>query len=88
MFNQGKLAIFGRMGFSPVFFGETVVGASFPNLTYMLVFPDDAGQEAARTLFRNDPEWLKLKPIPEYTDKEIVSRIANKILTPASFSEI
>ena len=31
---------------------------------------------------------LKLKAVPEYADKEIVSRITNKILTPAAYSEI
>ena len=30
----------------------------------------------------------KLKAIPEYADKEIVSRITNKILTPTPYSEI
>lgn len=88
MFNKGELAIFRRVGLTPVFFGETVVGSAMPNLTYLLVFPDDAGREAAWKRFREDPEWLKLKAIPEYADKEIVSRITNKILSPAAFSEI
>src|SRR5439155_14418546 len=61
MFNKGELAIFRRVGLTPVFFGETVVGATMPNLTYLLVFPDDAGREAAWNRFRQDPEWLKLK---------------------------
>ncbi len=88
MFNQGELAIFRRVGLTPVFFGETVVGADMPNLTYMLVFPDEAGREAAWKRFRDDPEWLKLKAMPEYADKEIVSRITNKILMPTEYSEI
>ena len=88
MFNQGELAIFRRVGLTPVFFGETVVGGAMPNLTYLLVFPDDDGRKAAWNRFRDDPEWLKLKAIPEYADKEIVSRITNVILTPATYSEI
>ncbi|MBY0527101.1 MAG: NIPSNAP family protein [Gemmataceae bacterium] len=88
MFNKGELAIFRRVGLTPVFFGETVAGAAMPNLTYLLVFPDDAAREAAWKRFRDDPEWLKLKAIPEYADKEIVSRITNKLLTPTAFSEI
>lgn len=88
MFNKGELAIFRRVGLTPVFFGETIVGAAMPNLTYLLVFPDDAGREAAWKRFRDDREWLKLKAIPEYADKEIVSRITNKILTPTAYSEI
>ncbi len=88
MFNKSELAIFRRVGLEPVFFGETIIGAAMPNLTYMLVFPDEAGRKAAWSRFVEDPEWLKLKAIPEYADKEIVSRITNKILTPTSFSEI
>ncbi len=88
MFNKGELAIFRRVGLTPVFFAETIIGPAMPNLTYLLVFPDDVAREAAWQRFRADPEWLKLKAIPEYADKEIVSRITNKILTPAPYSEI
>ncbi len=88
MFNQGELAIFRRVGLTPVLFGEAVVGPLLPNLTYLLVFPDEAGREAAWKRFRDDPEWLKLRAIPEYADKEIVSHITNKILTPTPYSEV
>jgi NIPSNAP len=88
MFNKGELAIFRRVGLTPVFFGETIVGSAMPNLTYMLVFPDDAERAAAWSRFKEDAEWKKLRAIPEYADKEIVSRITNKILVPTSYSEI
>lgn len=88
MFNTGELAIFRRVGLTPVFFAESIVGAARPNLTYMLVFPDDAGRNAAWGRFRGDAEWQKLRAIPEYADKEIVSKITNLILTPTAYSEI
>jgi hypothetical protein len=88
MFNKGEVAIFRRVGLTPVFFGEAIVGAAMPNLTYMLVFPDEDGRKAAWDRFRTDAEWLKLRAIPEYADKEIVSRITNLVLTPTSYSEI
>jgi hypothetical protein len=88
MFNMAELAIFRRVGLTPVFFGETLVGGSMPNLTYLLVFPDEAGRNAAWSKFGADAEWQKLRAIPEYADKEIVSHITNKILTPAPYSEI
>jgi hypothetical protein len=88
MFNKSELAIFRRVGLTPVFFGETIIGPAMPNLTYMLVFPDDDGRKAAWSRFGGDEEWKKLKTIPEYADKEIVSNITNKILTPTAFSEI
>lgn len=88
MFNKGEIAIFKRVGLTPVLFGEAIAGGLMPNLTYLLVFPDDDGRKAAWDKFRVDPEWLKLRAIPEYADKEIVSRITNILLTPASYSEI
>ncbi len=88
MFNTAELAIFRRVGLTPVFFASTVVGPKMPNLTYMLVFPDDAGRKAAWGRFGGDAEWQKLKAIPEYADKEIVSHITNTILTPAAYSEV
>ena len=88
MFNKGELEIFKRVGLTPVFFAETVAGTSMPNLTYMLVFPDDAGRNAAWGRFRGDPEWLKLRAIPEYADKEIVLKVENRLMVPTEYSEI
>lgn len=88
MFEKGELAIFKQVGLTPVMFASAVAGAAMPNLTYLLVFPDDAGRQAAWNKFRVDPAWVKLKAIPEYADKDIVSKITNKILTPAAYSEI
>jgi NIPSNAP len=88
MFERGELAIFRRVGLAPVFFASAVVGPALPNLTYMLVFPDEAGRKAAWGRFRADPEWLRLRAVPGYADREIVSRITNRVLTPAPYSEI
>ncbi len=88
MFNEHELAIFQRVGLTPVFFAESLIGSKMPNLTYMLVFPDEAGRAAAWNTFRIDSQWVTLKAIPEYADKEIVSRITNKLLTPEPYSEI
>jgi hypothetical protein len=88
MFNKGELAIFQRDGLTPVLFGQALVGSALPNLTYLLVFPDDDARKAAWDKFRADPEWIKLKSIPEYADKEIVSKITNVLLTPVKYSEV
>src|SRR6185295_17028502 len=45
MFNTGEIGIFRRCGLQPVFFGETLLGAKMPNLTYMLVFENMAARE-------------------------------------------
>jgi hypothetical protein len=88
MFNKGELAIFKRVGLTPVLFGQALAGPRLPNLTYLLVYPDDAARQAAWNTFRADPEWQKLRAIPEYEDKRIVSKITNKLLTPADYSQI
>lgn len=88
MFEKGELAIFKRVGLTPVFFASSVVGSAMPNLTYLLVFPDEPGRKAAWDKFRADEEWVKLKSVPEYADKEIVSKITNRVLAPTAYSEI
>ena len=87
MFNSGgEIEIFHRVGLKPVFFGESLVGAQLPNLTYMLGFDDMDAFDAAWVKFRSDPGWLKLKENPEY--KETVSNISKTMLRPAPCSQI
>lgn len=88
MFNIGEIAIFRRAGLAPVYFGETLVGAKLPNLTYMLVYDDMPAHDAAWKTFVADPEWKKLSTTPGYTDAEIVSNISNVFLRPTPYSQI
>ena len=88
MFNNGEIAIFRKAGLQPVFFGETIVGASMPNLTYLLVYEDMAARDRQWAAFAADPEWRKLSTTPGLTDPEIVLSISNAYLRPAAFSEI
>ena len=88
MFNRGEIDIFKRVGLTPVFFGETILGLRRPNLTYLLVFDDKAALDQAWNTFRTDAEWTKLKAIPEYADKRIVSKITNILLVPTPYSQI
>ena len=88
MFNLHEMPIFQRVGLTPVLFSQTIAGSKMPNLTYLLVFPDDAARTAAWKRFSGDDDWKKLKAMPEYADKAIVSNITNKVLTPESYSEI
>jgi NIPSNAP len=88
MFNGGEIAIFRRAGMAPVFFGETVIGANMPNLTYMLVYEDMAAHDKQWSAFAADPEWKKLSTTPGYTDPEIVSNISNTYLRPTTYSQV
>ena len=86
MFNAGEVPIFRRTGLTPVFFGETVIGAKMPSLNYMLTFPDMAARDAAWSAFSKDPDWKTLSGDPQYKDN--VSAISDIILRPTPFSQI
>ncbi len=86
MFNAGEIPIFRNAGLTPVFFGETVIGANMPSLTYMVTFADMAARDAAWGRFGKDPEWKKLSSDPQYQDN--VSAISDIILQPTAFSQI
>ncbi len=86
MFNAGEVPIFRRAGLTPVFFGETVIGAKMPSLTYMLGFTDMAARDAAWASFGRDPEWKSLSVDPQYSDN--VSAITDIILRPMPYSQI
>ena len=89
MFNDlGEIAIFNRVGLTPVFFGETLIGEMRPNLTYMLTFANMQEHDSRWKTFGSDPEWNKIKSVPGYSDAELVSHITRTFLVPASFSQI
>ena len=86
MFNAGEVPIFRRAGLTPVFFGETVIGAKMPSLTYMLTFADMPARDAAWAKFGQDPEWKALSGDPQYRDN--VSSISDIILQPTAHSQV
>jgi hypothetical protein len=88
MFNSGEFDIFGKAGFWNVFFGDTLVGARLPNLTYMLSFPDLAELDAKWKNFLSDPDWKKLSGDERFAFESIVSNITNLILRPTGYSQI
>ena len=89
MFNTGgEIDIFKRVGLTPVFFGETIIGAFRPNLTYMLTFDDMAEHGRNWKSFGSDPEWKRISAIPGYADAKIVSRITSIFLIPTASSQI
>jgi hypothetical protein len=88
MFNRGnEISIFKRLGFNPVFYSETLIGTFRPNLVYMITFDDQAAHDRLWKAFGSDPEWNKLKSMPEYPDA-LVSRITSTMLVPVSYSQI
>ena len=86
MFNAGEVPIFRRTGLTPVFFGETVVGAKMPSLSYMLTFADMPARDAAWSAFGKDPDWKTLSGDPQY--RENVTAISDLILRPTAYSQL
>ena len=87
MFNSGgEIKIFRDTGLTPVFFGESLIGAGLPNLTYMIVFDDMAAHDKNWKTFIDDPRWKKLVKDPQY--KNTVSHIDKTFLKPLGFSQI
>jgi len=89
MFNDaGEIDIFKKVGARPVFFGETIIGERRPNLTYMLCFDNMEGHDARWKAFGSDPDWQRIKAIPEYSDARLISKITRTFLSPTGYSQI
>jgi NIPSNAP len=88
MMQSGEEAIFAKAGFTQVFYGDTLIGARLPNLTYMLSFESVSVRDQLWKAFSTAPEWKAMQNDPRYSFEAIVSSITNTILTPAAYSQI
>jgi hypothetical protein len=89
MFEKGgEIEIFRRVGLNPVFFARNLVGPLLPALTYMVVYSDMAARDKAWATFREDPEWVKLRSAPGFSNAEILTRIDSVLLRPTDYSQI
>lgn len=86
MFNDVELNIFRNCGLNTVFFGEVIAGPDLPYLTYMVAFNDMAERDQKWQKFGADPEWNRVKELPEYANT--VSKIIKKFLVPLPYSQI
>ncbi len=86
MFNEGgEIALFDRLGFNAVFYGEVIAGCRMPNLMYMTSFENMAERDQHWKTFGSDPEWKKLSSMPFY--QKNVSRADINLLYPTSYSD-
>lgn len=89
MFNDlGEIDIFKKVGARPVFFGETFIGLSRPNLTYMLCFDNMEAHDARWKAFGSDPDWKRISAMPDYSDALLISKITRTFLIPTVYSQI
>ncbi len=86
MFNKGEIDIFKKLDFNPVFFAKVIAGSHMPNLMYMITYPDRATRDARWKAFGSDPDWTKMKGMPEYQDN--MTKALATFLRPMEYSEI
>jgi hypothetical protein len=86
MFNQVELEIFRNNELNPVFFGEVIAGPDLPYLTYMVAFKDMEERNKKWEKFGADPDWNRVKVLPEYANT--VSKIIKKFLEPLPYSQV
>jgi len=86
MFNEGgEIALFKKLNFNAVFYGEVLSGSSMPNLMYMTSFENRADRDAHWKSFSAAPEWKAMVDLPQY--KNTVSKNTQFLLNPTSYSD-
>jgi hypothetical protein len=84
----GELAIFRKVGFQPVFFGQSLYGVRLPQFEYMLTYASMAERETQWAAFRSDPDWKVLSQKEEYKDATIMSGATSTYLAPQPWSQL
>jgi hypothetical protein len=86
MFNSGEIDTMHEVGLAPIFYGQALIGANLPHLTYMLSAENQEAHDKHWAGFRDHPTWKKLQNDPQYADT--VSKIYNRFLVPTAYSQI
>ncbi len=87
MFNEGgEVALFKKLEFNAVFYGEVISGSAMPNLIYMTSFSDIKSNQDHWNVFRDHPDWKKLSGMKEY--KNTVSHMDKYLMHPTDYSDI
>lgn len=86
MFNKAEMDIFDDLGFTTVFYGDTLIGDRLPNLTYMLVYDDRQQRDQLWQSFVESPAWEELSARQRYEDT--VSQVHSWFLKPTSYSQL
>ncbi|WP_134091101.1 NIPSNAP family protein [Olivibacter sp. XZL3] len=86
MFNKGdEIALFKRLGFNAVFYGEVLAGSKMPNLMYLTTFEDKKSRDEHWDAFGKDAYWKKLSAMPIYQNN--VSHADIVFLYPTAYSD-
>lgn len=86
MFNEGgETAVFTKLNFNPVFYGEVISGARMPNLMYLTTFENKQDRDEHWAAFGKDADWKRMSSMQEYQNN--VSHIDVTFLRPTDYSD-
>ncbi|MBC7904555.1 MAG: NIPSNAP family protein [Gemmatimonadaceae bacterium] len=86
MFNEGgEIALFARLGFNAIFYGEVISGSHMPNLMYITSFENRVDRDAHWKAFGADAQWKELSARPEF--QKNVSKNEQTFLYPTQYSD-
>lgn len=89
MFNDGgEIALFRRLDFQAIFYGDVLSGNKMPNLEYMVVFKDTASRNQHWKAFGNSPEWKTISVDPQYRNNISVNHIDSYLMHRTSYSDL
>ncbi|KQR70107.1 NIPSNAP family containing protein [Pedobacter sp. Leaf176] len=84
MFNDYEVAIFTKLDFNAVFYGQVISGSKMPNLMYMTSFNNKADRDKHWAAFGDD--YKKISGLPQYQHN--VSKNVTLFLYPADYSDL
>jgi hypothetical protein len=89
MFNEGgEIALFKRLNFQAIFYGDVLSGSRMPNLEYMVVFKDTVSRNEHWKAFGQSPEWKKISVDPKYRNNISVNHIDSYLMRRTSYSDL
>ena len=86
MFNDGEVALFEKLGFNALFYGQVIAGSRMPNLVYMTSFANKASRDEHWKTFGGHPEWKVMSSKAEYQNN--VSKIDITFLRATPYSKL
>ncbi|RYD75647.1 MAG: NIPSNAP family containing protein [Sphingobacteriales bacterium] len=84
MFNDYEVAIFTKLNFNAVFYGQVISGSKMPNLMYLTTFNNKADRDKHWVAFGDD--YKKISGLPQYQHN--VSKNITLFVCPTDYSDI
>ena len=84
MFNDHEVAIFTKLNFNAVFYGQVISGSKMPNLMYLTTFNNKADRDKHWTAFGED--YKKISGLPQYQHN--VSKNVTLFIYPTDYSDL